>query len=229
MTLRGRVAAAASDMPDGSDAEFSLLLCARVPIGGASRPDASAADLLRRIPPAELWGAPPAAAAIGVNGARMMTNQYGMLEPGTGASAAAFIEPVASGTASAPERMYRLPYDLLVTPDEARLVMAGAAPRHLSSDLKEEEAPAVCNAHVRLPKKRKGRDGDEWDAFWREKVAAMAGQWAAVTVEVQRYSFPDPTPRGRARQRVGTRLVLKNIEAAARTDASGAGAAAPAI
>ena len=72
--------------------------------------------------------------------------------------------------------------------------------------------PSVCNAIVTLPRKKKGRDAEGWDQFWRSRVRECAGAWARVTVVLQRYSFDADDRQGRQSRRIGTRLRMKNIE-----------------
>jgi hypothetical protein len=102
-----------------------------------------------------------------------------------------------------------LPYDLLISHEQARADFEAfqlgkvAAP----GDLDE----SVCNAHLMLASR--GYQGTQArQAYWREVLADLAGQWVRVTVDPQRYSFRGTGLGGLPVQRVGTRLVLRAIE-----------------
>lgn len=105
-------------------------------------------------------------------------------------------------------RAYNLPYDLLVSSAEASLVARGMPPARASSKSLAAEGLEVCNARITYATKgHKGRP--ELQQHWREEVAALAGQWAEVRVELHRYSFTASRT-----VRSGTRLVLQSIRPA---------------
>ena len=191
--LVGRIPAGVGESA-AAEREFGLLLCTRDPKG---KKDASGATLLRKIPPPALWDKMPEG--------HIVVNGLGI--------AAAESMDTAANLADLETRHYRLPYDLLISAEEARFIIQGAVPGCLSSDVHESDMPSICNAHIAYPPKKRGKDGEEWEAFWHEKVHGLAGRWARVTVEPQRYSFATRGKKGGKARRIGTRLVMKNIAA----------------
>lgn len=99
------------------------------------------------------------------------------------------------------------PYDLLMSQQQAREDFEAYRLGKVSSD----PDGSVCNAHLVLA--TKGYLGTpERQAYWRGVLAGLAGKWVEVEVEIQRYSFRGAGKNGKAVQRVGTKLVLRNVE-----------------
>lgn len=202
--LVGRIPAGVGESA-AAEREFGLLLCTRDPKG---KRDGSGATLLRKIPPPALWDKMPEGHIV-VNGLGVAA----ATPAADGSSATSESMDSAANLADLETRYYRLPYDLLISAEEARFIIQGAAPGCLSSDVRESDMPSICNAHISYPPKKRGKDGEEWEAFWHEKVHGLAGRWARVTVESQRYSFAAREKKGGKARRIGTRLVMKNIAA----------------
>jgi hypothetical protein len=72
---------------------------------------------------------------------------------------------------------------------------------------------AVCSVTLILDTQSASGKTPERHQYWREKIAANAGRWAKVTVDIKRFDFDAKgSSAGPPQRRVGAHLVLRYIE-----------------
>lgn len=104
----------------------------------------------------------------------------------------------------------KLPYDLLISEEQAREDQHNL--RLGQFGVPRDPDGAICTAHIHIPT-RGLENSPERQAYWRDRLASLAGKWVRLTVTPQRYNFLTKQEKeGKIVRRIGARLLIVYVE-----------------